>query len=273
MACNGVGAALLDALKTEGLKNGRVVITAVEGLSTGLNFESQKLKDIMANSIFGNGCSSLAFSPGKSIELLAGMTVIIPDREKVKGVKEGVGVIRMPNRYEPPWPEKELEPPPWYELREGAEGVFAYGRKIVTMKMPETEADFMEMYGIPTGLFFGKEVPRVTMVVVGEYYLGEYYQTYHQDIKFCLSHQPSKVVLVHTGKKLNIQLVSKNYPEMAIPWVLNRVRKGNTSADTILGAWGQLEKDKEIPKGEPFLIMSFGAGASFTPMIVIVHPA
>jgi 3-oxoacyl-[acyl-carrier-protein] synthase III len=62
-------------------------------------------------------------------------------------------------------------------------------------------------------------------------------------------------------------------PELIVPWILDKVGKGNTSADTILGAWGQFERENQIPKGTPILIMGFGAGGSVTPMLIVVNEA
>lgn len=279
MFCNGASAALHDILRTEGVE--RAVITVVEGLSPGVKLQKDEKGevDIAAATIFGSGASSLAFSPGKSIELLAGKTVISPDKTVIDREKNIVGVIRMPKSYQLPWPDpaERCDPPPWYEVPPEAEEVFAYSPNKVVMGAPKTDSDYVEMEGPATLRYFSRVVSEVVASFLKE----------HQDLLpwpetlFSLYHQPSKGVLVITGRitnkklgRINRKLGREILPELYIPWVLDReIGKGNTSADTIFSALYQLENDGEIPKDEAFLISGFGAGSSETPMIVIVHPA
>jgi 3-oxoacyl-[acyl-carrier-protein] synthase III len=283
MACNGASAAVHDILRTDGVE--RAVVTVVEGLSPGINLNPGEV-DIVSATIFGNGCSSLAFSPVESMTLLAGKTVIVPDETPTQSGK--VGVIRMPISLRPAWPEKEEQSPlpEWYVLPDGAEGLFAYGPEKVVMRMPETDTDYIEMEGV-SARFFSREVSRVTCDFLNEYYDGElphqYYPArspyrHHRDrltrpeTLFVVAHQPNEGILVLTGKIANRKL-SPAGPELIIPWVLDKVGKGNTSADTILGTWGQFGRENQIPKGTPILIMGFGAGGSVTPLLIVVNEA
>lgn len=283
MACNGAIAAVHDILRTDGVE--RVVVTAVEGLSPGVNLNPGEV-DIVSATIFGNGCSSLAFSPVESVTLLAGRTVIVPDKTPTQSGK--VGVIRMPTNLLLTWPKKEKQSPlpEWYVLPDGAEGLFAYSPEKVVMRMPETDSNYIEMEGV-AARFFSREVSRVTCDFLNEYYDGElphqYYPTgspykYRRDrlarpeTLFVIAHQPNEGILILTGKMANRKLRPAG-PELIIPWVLDKVGKGNTSADTILGAWGQFEREDQIPKGTPILIMGFGAGGSVTPMLIVVNEA
>jgi 3-oxoacyl-[acyl-carrier-protein] synthase III len=283
MACNGAIAAVHDIIRTGGVE--RAVVTAVEGLSPGINLNPGEV-DIVSATIFGNGCSSLAFSPVESVTLLAGRTVIVPDETPTQSGK--VGVIRMPISLRPAWPEKEEQSPlpEWYVLPDGAEGLFAYGPEKVVMKMPETDTDYIEMEAV-AARFFSREVSRVTCDFLNEYYGGElshrYYPArspyeHHRDrltrpeTLFVVAHQANEGILILTGKMANRNL-RETGPELIVPWILDKVGKGNTSADTILGAWGQFERENQIPKGTPILIMGFGAGGSVTPMLIVVNEA
>jgi 3-oxoacyl-[acyl-carrier-protein] synthase III len=282
MACNGAIAAVHDILRTDAVE--RAVVTTVEGLSPGVNLNPGEV-DIVSATIFGNGCSSLAFSPVESVTLLAGRTVIVPDETPTQSGK--VGVIRMPRSLLLAWPEKEEQSPlpEWYVLPDEAEGRFAYGPEKVMMKMPETDSDYIEMEGV-AARFFSREASRVTCDFLNEYYDGElphqYYPTgspyehysrlARPETLFVISHQPNEGILILTGKMANRKLRPAG-PELIIPWVLDKVGKGNTSSDTILGAWGQFEREDQIPKGTPILIMGFGAGGSVTPMLIVVNEA
>ena len=283
MACNGAIAAVHDILRTDGIE--RAVVTSVEGLSPGVNLNPGEV-DIVSATIFGNGCSSLAFAPAESVTLLAGRTVIVPDKTPTQSGK--VGVIRMPSNLLLAWPEEEEQSPlpEWYVLPDEAEGLFAYGPEKVVMKMPETDSNYIEMEGV-SARFFSREVSRVTSDFLKEYYDGElphqYYPTgspyeHHGDkltrpeTLFVIAHQPNEGILILTGKMVNRKLRPAG-PELIIPWVLDKVGKGNTSSDTILGAWGQFEREDQIPKGTPILIMGFGAGGSVTPLLIVVNEA
>lgn len=263
LACNGAIAALHDILRDDELKDSRVVITAVEELSRGVNFEelSRRVEsgeevdiDMAAcAAIFGNGAASLAFSP-KNIELLAGKTVIVPDKK---------GVILLPKRYALPEVEGQ-EPPDWYDLgKEGADKLFSYTPEMVIQQLPETDFDYIKMKGVGTAIFFAKHVPPVVRDV-----LGEYYQQYSRPVTVGISHQPSGVVWEILSRRIKKILKGLNNPAMEIPWVLDMVGMGNVSSATTFLAWAQLEKEGRLPKGEPFNITGFGVGASVTSMVV-----
>jgi len=254
LACDGAIAALHDILRTDELKETRVVITAVEGLSSGVNFNPGEV-DITCATIFSNGASSLAFSP-KNIELLAGKTVIAPDN---------YGVIRMPRTYSLPGPEERLEPPPWYKLEPGAEEKFAFTPNRVMMEIPEADSDYAQMDGFRTAKFFARVVPPVVRSL-----LEEYYQDGLSRLKTMLGvfHQPSAGVLGLANKRIEKMLKRANLPELSIPWILDKIGMGNVSSATTPLTLAQLKKEGRIPKEEPFNITGFGVGASVTSMVV-----
>lgn len=257
LACNGAIAALHDVLRADELKNSRAVITAVEGLSAGINLNQGEV-DIAGATIFGNGAASLAFSPEKSIKLITGKTVIVPDVE---------GVIRGPKSYKLPWPEERLEPPDWYELRPGADELFAFSSKKVVMKMPETDSDHVVMKGRETAKFFTRIVPPEVCAV-----LEEYYGQHTQPVIIGVFHQPSKIVLQLAGRHIGRGLAKMLHrPTLEIPWVLDKVEMGNVSSATTFAAWAQLKQANRLPRGEPFNITGFGVGASVTSMVVRVN--
>ena len=253
LACDGAIAALHDVLRT--LRDGRVAITAVEGLSSGVEFNPV---DITCATIFCNGAASLVFSP-KNIELLAGKTVIVPDN---------YGVIRMPRTYDLPGPEERLEPPPWYELEPGAEEKFAFTPNKVMMEIPEADSDYAQMDGFRTAKFFARVVPPVVHSL-----LEEYYQDGLSRLKTMLGvfHQPSAGVLGLANKRIEKMLKRANLPDLSIPWILDKIGMGNVSSATTPLTWAQLKQEGRIPKGEPFNITGFGVGASLTSMVVRVN--
>lgn len=257
LACDGAIAALHDVLRTDELKESRVGITAVEGLSSGVNFNPGEV-DITCAAIFSNGAASFAFSP-KNIELLAGKTVIVPDE---------YGVIRMPKTYSLPGPEERLAPPPWYELEPGAEEKFAFTPNRVMMEIPEADSDYVQMDGFRTAKFFARVVPPMIRSL-----LEEYYQDRLSRLKTMLGvfHQPSAGVLGLANKGIRRILKNAGLPELNVPWVLDRVGMGNVSSATTPLTWAQLKKEGRIPKGEPFNITGFGVGASLTSMVVRVN--
>ena len=173
MACNGAIAAVHDILRTDGIE--RAVVTSVEGLSPGVNLKPGEV-DIVSATIFGNGCSSLAFSPVESMTLLAGKTVIVLDETPTQSGK--VGVIRMPSNLVLVWPEEQSPLPEWYVVPDEAEGLFAYSTETVVMRMPGTDSDHIEMEGV-AARFFSREVSRVTCDFLNEYYDGELPHRYY----------------------------------------------------------------------------------------------
>lgn len=123
LACDGGVNAFLSALKRkEDFRGARVVIAAVEPLAYLLSPD-----DFKARTIFGNGVAALAFRPD-DVELINGKTRID---------KDVLGVIRAPKTYDLPPESDRLSIPPWYELGEGAEEVFAVSNNGVFLKLPE----------------------------------------------------------------------------------------------------------------------------------------
>lgn len=248
LACDGAIAGLLDVLKTKSLADKRVVILAVEAL--GYLANPEKIADL---TIFGNGGAAMAFRP-RSIQLLNGKTVIIPDQK---------GVIRSPKTYTLPNKEDRIKIPDWYEIRENGEEVFAYSKKGAFLALPEPlgeEQSYMQMNGTDTAIYFKRLVPSIQVEV-----LKEYYSEFGRDnlINLSISHQPSGVIKKHTTKRLAALLEQEGLPPIEkSPWVMDEVGMGNVSSATTLIALAELIK--MISKDEVFNITSYGIGSAIT---------
>lgn len=253
LACNGAVAAWHDILRDEKWKEAQVVITAVEGLSIGVDFE----KDLTSAAIFGNGAASLAFSP-QEVTLLAGRTVIEPDTQ---------GVIKVPQAYKLP-PVEERAPlselPDWYEVKKEASKVFAFSEKGAMMLLPPSEDPYhSKMHPFRTTSFFARIVPPVVCSVLEEC-----------RFKLGVFHQASEGILDLVRKRIEKgrveigKILQAKSPQLDIPWVLNKVGMGNVSSATTLLALAQLVREGQLPKGEPFNLTGFGVGASITSMVV-----
>lgn len=255
LACNGVPAALLDVLQDKDLRETRVVITAVEGLSPFIDF-----KDPASVAIFGNLGAAMAFLPYE-IELLGGKTVVKPDR---------YGVIRVPKAYDLPALEERQDKPEWYELEEGANEVFAFTKKGVMMLLPPSTnlLNYIEMDGSKTAKLFG----RIAAPLVGDVLI----KCFPKGISLSgsllvISHQPSGVVRIVNNRieRERIQLQRElgiEWPRLEIPWVLDRAGVGNGSSATFPVALAKLAKDNQIPKENPFIFLGFGIGSSASAM-------
>lgn len=253
LACNGAIAAWQDILRNDEWKKARVVITAVEGLSVGVDFF-----DPTTAAIFGNGGSSLAFSPQK-IEFLGGKIVIHPDKE---------AVIRIPKTYDLPPIDQRRTPPDYYELREGAGEVFAYAENSVVMMMAQpSDPDkpyYTQMNGVETARFFKYLVSPVVVSV-----LKDYHQRYGDPVKTSVFHQPSKVVIRHANREIGKLLKREGLSdEVEIEWVLDKVGMSNVSSATTFLHLAQSIKEGKIRRGEPILVTGFGIGASATSMVI-----
>lgn len=257
LACNGGGEAFLSSLKRPELVDKKVVVVAVDALGYLANPHNP-----VELAIFGTGASVLAYRPA-NIKLFTGKTVIEEDTK---------GVIRSPRTYQLPPTEERIEPPNWYEVREGAEGVFAYTERETVMLLPEsTEGNpYMEMDGEATAFYFRDKVTSVQMEI-----LSEYYKKYEEPISAYISHQPSGVVSRQICRQLWKYLKKEGLPVYAdkdhgISWVMDRVGMGNASSATSLIAFGVLAPDLE--PGQRFLYTSYGGGASISAWTGQINP-
>lgn len=248
LACNGGGEAFLNALKNPQLTDKRVVIVATDPLGY-----LADPKDPALMAIFGTGASVLAFRPN-SIRLFSGKTVVEKDQ---------TGVIRSPKTYQLPPAEERIKPPDWYEVKEGAEEVFAYSDRGAYMVLPEAAEGnpFMEMDGEATAFYF-----RDRVVGVQEQVLTEYYANNKKPIGAYICHQPSGVLTRHICRQLWKRLKSKNFPlvdrDNGVPWIMDGVGMGNASSATSLIAFAELASGLEL--GQNFLFASYGAGGSIS---------
>jgi 3-oxoacyl-[acyl-carrier-protein] synthase III len=251
LACNGAVGALQDILRDGNLRDARVVITAIEGLSLGVDFT-----DPAPAAIFGNGAASMAFRP-RAITFHAGQTTIVPDT---------LGVIKLPKTYDLPPAGDEQDLLPWYSLEPGSEEIFACTADGVMTTLPISDHPHRaEMKGIPTARFFAKCVPPVVQQVL---------ETCKEeglampDPVFGIFHQPSAGVLGLVNRNLEKMSASAGLPRLEIPWVMDKVGMGNVSSATTLIAWAHLEQQGLVPRGQVVNITGFGVGASVTSMMV-----
>ncbi|MGQ9584142.1 MAG: 3-oxoacyl-[acyl-carrier-protein] synthase III C-terminal domain-containing protein [Anaerolineae bacterium] len=251
LACNGAVAALLDILQDDSLREARVVIASVEGLSV-----SSDGTDVAALAIFGNGAAAIAFRP-RQITLLAGQTAIVPDT---------MGVIRVPRTYDLPPPAERRAPPPWYTLAPGAEEMFAFGDDGVVTTLPVSRKVYhSEMEGLTTARFFARVVPPVVQELLESY---RRVQAKVPERLFGLFHQPSGGVLALVNRGLEKISAKLGLPRMDVPWVMDQVGMGNVSSATTPIALAHLMQAGRLPRGEAFNITGFGVGASITSMMV-----
>jgi 3-oxoacyl-[acyl-carrier-protein] synthase III len=251
LACNGAVGALFDLLHDASMRDSRVVITAVEGLSVGVKYSTPATA-----AIFGNGAASMAFRP-REFTLVTGKTVIVPDTQ---------GVIRVPHTYELPPLEERQARPAWYELAEGAEAMFACGPHGAMTTLPASHDPFhCEMEGLTTARFFARVVPPVVRAVL-ETCRQEHVEL--PDPLLGVFHQPSAGVLGLVNRSLEKSLAAAGLPALNVPWVLDEVGVGNVSSATTLIVLAHLERKGQIPRGIPFMLTGFGIGASITSMVI-----
>lgn len=244
LACAGAAVALLDSLKDQELQGKRVVITAVEAL--GYLVDPQNVID---RATFGNGVTSIAFIPGKNIEVFTGKTIILPDIEET---------ICSPYCYD----ALSLKPdklPDYYELTPGSELVFVYSRRYGShLNLPLSKSRrVMEMDGIKVARRFKYLVPPL---------VEEICLPFADQLEISVSHQPSLPVLRHQARMIN--KINKKLPNLEIPWVMDKVGMGNVSSATTLIAFAEIFKQGKIPFDKPFNITSYGVGSAITSMVV-----
>lgn len=228
LACNTGGELVWQAMRKA---NGKKALVIVD---EGMTRKSTRLDDMNADNlsktVFANGVVALAFVPGESFSL-------VPDMVERGASEDTRGALAAVMTYD--HPAGEL----FHEDEEAG---------VTTIRLPKPPAGkVINMDGFATAKEFLKAIPgRIRKVV--EPYKERYHTT--KNIQFAVPH--------HAGFEMGLGIVGilkRLGIDIEFPWV---VRDGNSSASTTLKAFtkllGRMEKGKDI------LLVSFGAGISWT---------
>ncbi|MEK7079077.1 MAG: 3-oxoacyl-[acyl-carrier-protein] synthase III C-terminal domain-containing protein [Patescibacteria group bacterium] len=246
LACDGGGAAMIDAIADPEANGRQMVFVAAENLSG----KSVPRENLAMSTLFGNGGGGTAFIPGEELSL------VHQDLVQAYVEKDVRGVIEVPRVYQVDMLRQDHTPiqlPYWYEVKEGAN--FLFSDDVIANEM--TTSGNTGNMKIETGPVFTQLVePRVRKL------LDKYYDLFHEEeniIRLAILHQPSKIIIEHIARKLKKHF-GERCPE--IPWFMQDTGFNNISSGNIFIAMTEAAKRNLLHPGEVFFFGSFGIGLS-----------
>lgn len=256
LACDGGGGSMLDCLGQKE-SDGPTVFIATETLS-GQPVPRSKIK---MSTLFGNGIAGIAAILGNEIKLVDLKLL------KAEVKRDEYGVIKVPQAYQITDFEKErIAPPLWYDIHPNAKESFLFGKNVVLNTMTTQLGDmtkFADMDEDRTGIEFKNLILKVAGGVLDRF--EDLFP--HEQIKFGLFHQPSKVIALNVAKRL-----AKLHPGLEIPWLMENTGFNNISSATFFIAMLEAVKNGLINPDSPILIGTFGIGVSAHAGVVKFNP-
>jgi hypothetical protein len=258
-ACAGAVGAFIDTLADPDLADARVVIAALEPLSTLIDRTMYlSPKDLSFPSIFGDAYTALAFHPNR-FHLDIKDTLIIPDG----------GVIKLNTMYD--FNEMPSEPqliPPHYRFAPGGEDIFRYSTRGAFLRMEPTGTETSAaMDGIATGLFFGNNTAEVIENMLETYGNKNLLNTLNG--KNIVMHPASKPVVDRIAKLLH----RRSYLEVPhIPFLMDDARLSNGSSATTFNRLRYMIDHDLIDPQLPMMWIAPGIGSAIAGAIGSVNP-
>lgn len=246
LACDGGGAAMIDAIADPEAKGRQMVFVAAENLSG----KSLPRENLAMSTLFGNGGGGTAFIPGVELSL------VHPNLVHAYVEKDTRGVIEIPRVYEVDRLRQDHTPtqlPPWYKVKEGAN--FLFSDRVVANEMT-TSGDTGNMK-IETGPVFRRLVEPLATELLERYYLM--FPEEGNRIRLAVLHQPSKTIIEHIVRNLKKHF-GERCPE--IPWFMQDTGFNNISSGNIFIAMTEAAKQNLLSLGEVFALITFGIGLS-----------
>lgn len=246
LACDGGGAAMIDAIADLEASGRQMVFISAESLSG----KSVPRENLAMSTLFGNGGGGTAFIPGEELSL------VHPELVQAYVEKDRRGVIEVPRVYEVDLLRRDHTPtqlPSWYKVKEGAN--FLFSDNVVANEMT-TSGDTGNMK-IETGPVFRQLVEPLVTELLEKYYA--LFPDYGDKIRLTLLHQPSKTIIDNIARKLKKRFGDR-CPE--IPWFMQDTGFNNISSGNIFIAMAEAAKQNLLHPGEVFFLGSFGIGLS-----------
>ena len=293
LACNSATAALIDTLREPEFHGKRVAIAGLETLSG----NSTDVSNPVTYSTFGNGGSSIAYIPGKEMQVLTGETVVeydttgfflIPHQANRRPSARSRGV---PEDYRIVGDETEqhfyatedgvyLEMPADEGFRMDGRGTFKYftstGVTDLIWNALQTYRDKFSRQLGKLGVVIGHQ-PSAAVVDGLNRSLFRIAMTVYSDEMEALG-RGDEVISARDIRKLmraglperiaSLRKIGVDAVSMHIPWIMEEVGLNNISAGTALSALETLAANKTVLPGSAHLLLGLGIGASYQAHVV-----
>lgn len=241
-ACNGGVLALGDALDRP--EDGYFAILVVEGASKGVALGQNGKFDVDAAIDFGNGAVAMVFRRER-FEKKVNAAITLPDVE---------GTFRAPNTH-----ELDISR---YVSKAGVQVEIGNDRYLL---MAEPPIDDQRIIMTRKVISFFVRLATATTILAVEQYIKRPDAVVSLQI---VSHQPHQGIHDLGNCHIAEEALNRGWPQLHNPWVMDEVGMGNcVSAVALINLAHQLATG-QLPLGEDFLLLGYGAGGSAKAMVL-----